>query len=71
MTEIEAIEYFYRVMETGNIKNDIQQSAYEMAIDALEKQIPKKVNKKDIPPNTIDLTGDKLKIHTADRWKNY
>lgn len=40
----ETIEYFYRVMESGSIKNDIQQIAYETAIEALEKQIPKKVN---------------------------
>lgn len=46
--EKEAIEYFYNVMETGNIKNDIQQSAYEMAIDALEKRIPKEVKNRKI-----------------------
>lgn len=44
MTGKEAIEYFYRTMENGNIKNDTQQLAYETAIGALEKQIPKKVN---------------------------
>lgn len=44
MTKNEAIEYFYKVMESGSIKNDIQQLAYETAIEALEKQIPKKVN---------------------------
>lgn len=117
MTEREAIEYFYNVMETGNIKNDMQQSAYEMAIEALEKQIPKKVSnrkvvydfpasvhgdcpacgsinlssadtnycnvcgqkldfseidvEKEIPPNTIDLTENEIKIHTANGWKNY
>lgn len=38
----DAIEYFYEMMKNGNIKNDTQQLAYETAIDALEKQIPKK-----------------------------
>lgn len=42
MTKNEAIEYFYEVMESGNIKNDLQQLVYETAIEALEKQIPKK-----------------------------
>ena len=41
-----AIEYFYRKMELGLISNDTEQEAYEMAINALEKQIPKKpINK--------------------------
>lgn len=48
MTEREAIEYFYNVMETGNIKNDMQQFAYEIAISALEKQIPKKVSNRKV-----------------------
>lgn len=30
-----AIEYFYNVMEAGNIKSDRQQEVYELAIDAL------------------------------------
>ena len=34
----QAIEYFYRIMENGNIKNDEQQEAYERAIEALEKE---------------------------------
>jgi len=43
MNNIErAIEYFYRQMESGNITNDNQQKHYEIAIDALEKQILKK-----------------------------
>lgn len=59
MTEREAIEYFYNVMETGNIKNDMQQSAYEMAIEALEKQIPKKVsNRKVVYDFPASVHGD-------------
>lgn len=37
MKENESIEYFYNVMEAGNIKNDRQQFAYETAIKALEE----------------------------------
>ena len=36
MTDKEALEYFYKQMENGNIKNDTMQLAYECAIDALE-----------------------------------
>ena len=45
MTIDEAIEYFYKQMELGNIQNDKQQLAYEMAINALYKQ--KEVNSND------------------------
>jgi hypothetical protein len=34
---LKAIEYFYRQMELGNIKNDTEQEAYELAIKALKK----------------------------------
>ena len=37
MTENGAIKYFYKRMELGEVENDRQQSAYIMAIDALEK----------------------------------
>lgn len=37
MTQNEAIEYFYKVMESGSIKNDMQQLVYETAIEALEE----------------------------------
>ena len=30
-----AIEYFFNIMETGNIKDDRQQEVFELAIDAL------------------------------------
>ena len=36
MTENGAIKYFYKRMELGDIENDTQQSAYEMAVDVLE-----------------------------------
>ncbi len=36
MTNKEALEYFYKQMENGNIKNDTMQLAYEYAIKALE-----------------------------------
>lgn len=36
MTINEAIEYFYKQMELGNIQNDKQQLAYEIAINALD-----------------------------------
>lgn len=39
MTDKEALEYFYRQMENGNINNDIMQLAYECAIEALEEKI--------------------------------
>jgi len=43
MKDIEkAIDYFYKKMETGNIQCDEQQTCYESAIKALEKQVPKK-----------------------------
>lgn len=51
MTEKEAIEYFCRIMESGTIKSDEQQTAYETAIAALEKQIPRKVNNR-----SVDMT---------------
>lgn len=37
MTENGAIKYFYKRMELGDIENDTQQNAYEMAVDALEE----------------------------------
>lgn len=37
MTENGAIKYFYKRMELGDIENDTQQSAYEMAVDVLEE----------------------------------
>ena len=37
MTENGAIKYFYKRMELGEVENDRQQSAYIMAIDALEE----------------------------------
>lgn len=39
MTDKEALEYFYRQMENGNINNDIMQLDYECAIEALEEKI--------------------------------
>lgn len=39
MDNQKAIEYFYRQMELGYIKNDTQQETYELAIYALEKQL--------------------------------
>lgn len=39
MTDKEALEYFYRQMENGNIKNDTMQLAYERAIETLEEKI--------------------------------
>lgn len=39
MTDKEALEYFYRQMESGNIKNDVMQLAYECAIEALEEKM--------------------------------
>ena len=39
MTDKEALDYFYRQMENGNIKNDIMQLAYECAIESLEEKI--------------------------------
>ena len=47
MNDIEkAIEYFYKRMEKGLINNDTEQEVYEVAISALEKQIPKGIQKK-------------------------
>ena len=37
MTENGAIKYFDKRMELGDVENDRQQSAYEMAVDALEE----------------------------------
>lgn len=34
-----AVEWFFNVMECGNIRNDKEQEVYEIAIDALNKQI--------------------------------
>lgn len=34
----EAIEWFYKQMELGRIRNDTEQEVYELAIDALTKQ---------------------------------
>ena len=46
MTDKEALEYFYRQMENGNIKNDIMQLAYERAIESLEEKNKKRrINK--------------------------
>lgn len=42
MTESEAIKYLNREILRGNMQNDTQTSAYELAIKALEKQIPLK-----------------------------
>ena len=54
MNEIEkAIEYFYNQMEIGKIESDYQQAIFEIAISALEKQIPKKPIYK-----FTDSTGD-------------
>ena len=39
MTNKEALEYFYRQMENGNIKDDTMQLAYECAIETLEEKI--------------------------------
>lgn len=33
-----AIDYFYMKMESGQIKDDIEQEVFELAIKALEKQ---------------------------------
>ena len=33
-----AIEYFYSVMEQGNIRNDEEQKAFETAIKVLERE---------------------------------
>lgn len=42
MTDKEALDYFYRQMENGNIRDDAMQLAYECAIDALEEKIKMK-----------------------------
>lgn len=44
-----AIEYLYGVMEAGKIKNDYQQEVYEIAIEALGKQVARKIMYKNIP----------------------
>lgn len=54
MTDKEALEYFYRQMENGNIKNDTMQLAYERAIEALEKNKEEKIKVVDFG---INATG--------------
>ena len=45
-----AINYFYSVMEKGNIRNDAEQEAFEIAIKVLEQ--------KNVYPKNKYFTGD-------------
>lgn len=48
MTNEQAIDYFYRQMELGKIKNDTEQEVFELAIDSLGKQIAIRPKDKDV-----------------------
>ena len=58
MDNKKAIEYFYRQMELGNIKNDIEQEVFELAIQALEKMNAPNLNIKE----DIEILGEMLEI---------
>ena len=51
MTDKEALDYFYRQMENGNIKSDEMQLAYECAIEILEKNKEEKIKVVDFGMN--------------------
>lgn len=65
-----AIEYFFSIMERGNIKNDEEQEMFEIAIEALNKvkgsttdeyKNPTfKYDKGDILPNEMKIISHKL-----------
>ena len=58
MNDIEkAKEYFYNQMEIGKIESDYQQEIFEIAISALEKQIPKKPQEVDVDFSTFVCTN--------------
>lgn len=62
MNDIEkVIEYFYNQMEIGKIESDYQQAIFEIAISALEKQIPRKTKYKTTCPvcNTYNSVWNK------------